>query len=179
MLRKQTSKQRNDKREKAKQRRREESFRLRDTAENPVTTMPAMSLICLHDLGVGIPYETVLASVTGELSAEMEARARKLRQDIVAAAADGHEKCDGLLGKGSIESLSFDDVVCNSKHIIETLEMFVVTLCDDGYLGWRADRGRVAEAGWFQDRQKRQGGETALYVEQNGEHRGNSHGSFL
>ena len=147
MPHKQTSKQRNDKREKAKQRRREENFRLRDTADNPATTMPniadgscaALSLICLHDLGVGIPYETVLASVNGVLSAEMKARVRKLREDIVAAAAGGHEKCEGLLGQGAVESLPFDDVVYNSKHIIETLEMFkAVTLCDDGYLDWRA-----------------------------------------
>lgn len=85
----------------------------------------------------GIPYDTVFASVNGELTAEMEGRVQQLHEDIVAA-ADGHEKCDGLFGDGSKEPRKFRNVVCDTTYEIETMEMFkAVILCPDGYIGWR------------------------------------------
>lgn len=121
-------------------------IRLHDTGGNTVMMMPnnglgrcaLLTLITLRDLRDGIPYDAVFASVNGELTAEMEGRVQQLREDIVAA-ADGHEKCDSLLGDGSREPREFVDVAYDTKYDIETMEMFKeVTLCADGYIDWRA-----------------------------------------
>lgn len=121
-------------------------IRLHDTGGNTVMTMPnsglgrcaLLTLIALRDLKDRIPYDTVFASVNGELTAEMEGRVQQLREDIVAAAY-GHEICDGLLGEGSKEPRSFYDVVYDTTYDIVTMGMFVaVTLCPYGYIGRRA-----------------------------------------
>lgn len=125
----------------------------------------------------------VLESTNGEPTQEMKDRVQQLREDIVAA-ADDHELCDGLLGIGSRESRPFKDVVYDTKHEIETMEMFkAVTLHRDGYyIGWRAvmigaellrlDGLRIVESD--------NGGKlTVVDVRAARAHRGSSHASLL
>lgn len=82
-----------------------------------------LTIITLWMLSVGIPYDTVIAAVNGELTQEMEDMVQKLREDIVDA-ADGHIAYAPLVNDGTEESRPFEEVVDDPGHILETLEMW-------------------------------------------------------
>ena len=82
-----------------------------------------LTIITLWMLSVGIPYDTVIAAVNGELTQEMEDMVQKLREDIVDA-ADGHIACAPLFKDGREESRPFEEVVDDPRHILETWEMW-------------------------------------------------------
>lgn len=126
----------------------EKSIRLHDSGGNTAYTSPnaglgncsLLSLINLRDVASGVSRDAVISSTTGNLPPPIKRRVQQLREDIVKA-ADGHPLCSSLLDNGEKEPRSFDDIVYDTKsdYDIKTLAMFkAVTVCPDGYLGWRA-----------------------------------------
>lgn len=109
-------------------------------------------VIALWMISTGIPYAVAFAAVNGELTDEMQEFVQYLRGIIV-------DMSDGRLQlKEGEESASFEDVVDNPGHKIETKGMWEkVTLASYGYLGgfamelvaefFRLDGFRIVRAG--------------------------------
>lgn len=144
MQRKARGKARRENRQKKKNGR-GESGALRDSGGNELMVAPnagssncaLLTLLTQWMRSVGIPSDTAVVAVNGKLSPEMVERVKWLRKAIVDA-SHGHPLCENLDDDGTKETRSFEEVVQDPNHIIETREMWeLVTLCLHGYLDGR------------------------------------------